>query len=111
MKRFLFILLAVISVSISFPQIAEASNQSTAIVNQERTITGKVTDKTGEPLIGASILVYVNNEAIGVTTDVDGRYSVRVPAGRAILRCSFPGYTTFEIELPDNVTILDIILS
>ena len=45
--------------------------------SQNKTVTGTVTDATGEPLIGASVLQQGTSN--GVITDVDGKYSIQVP--------------------------------
>ena len=44
------------------------------------TVRGRVTDKTGEPLIGVS----VKSGAQGVTTDIDGNYTIQVPQGSSL---------------------------
>lgn len=41
-------------------------------------IKGQVTDKNGIPVIGANILVKGSN--LGCITDIDGNYSLKVPA-------------------------------
>lgn len=43
-----------------------------------RTVTGTVIDETGEPLIGATVKVV--GEPTGAFTDIDGHYTVKVPA-------------------------------
>lgn len=63
----------------------------------QRNITGMVTDEKGEPLIGASILV--KGTTAGTVTDIDGKYSVSVPAGSSILLVSYTGFTTQEVTL------------
>ena len=60
-------------------------------------ITGVVTDETGEPLIGANILV--QGTSIGVTTDLDGSYTIDVPEGSDILLFSFTGYDDMEVNI------------
>ena len=45
---------------------------------QNKTISGTVTDFTGEPVIGASVLV--NGTTNGTITDLDGNYSIKVPS-------------------------------
>ncbi|MEK7253435.1 MAG: carboxypeptidase-like regulatory domain-containing protein, partial [Bacteroidota bacterium] len=45
----------------------------------QRTISGTVRGDDGEPLIGASVLV--KGTSTGTITDVDGTYSLQVPAG------------------------------
>ena len=73
----------------------------------QRTITGTVTDEKGEALIGASVLVKGTSE--GTVTDLDGKYSVAVPAGEATLIFSYTGYVTKEVVTTAS-NVLDITL-
>lgn len=73
----------------------------------QRTITGKVTDKKGEALIGANILV--KGTATGTVADVEGNYSISVPAGESTLVVSYTGYVTQEILTTASNTI-DVVL-
>ena len=61
-----------------------------AALAQNRTITGTVTDDYGEPLIGASVVVE-GDSSTGAITDLDGRYSITVPASAQALRFSYIG--------------------
>ncbi len=64
----------------------------------QRTITGVITDQdSGDPLIGASILV--QGTTIGTVTDFDGAYSLEVPEDATILYVSYTGYTAQEITI------------
>ena len=63
---------------------------------QNITVTGKVTDKTGEPLIG--VTVTEKGTSNGVASDVDGSYSLTVPRD-ATLDFSYVGY------LPQSVSV------
>ena len=56
-------------------------------VQQGRTVTGKIIDDTGEPLIGVSVLV--KGTTVGTITDFDGNYSLEVPSGKHILVISY----------------------
>lgn len=56
------------------PQTASQSQSQAQI-----TATGTVTDETGEPLIGASVIP--EGQQNGVITDVDGKFNIRVKAG------------------------------
>ncbi len=73
----------------------------------QRTVTGTVADETGEPLIGASVLV--KGTTIGTVSDIDGTYGLNVPLGDQVLVFSYTGYTTREVEL-DASNVLDIVL-
>ena len=57
----------------------------------QRNVSGVVTDETGEPLIGAN--VQLKGSTVGTITDVDGSYSLRVPAdGGNTLIISYTGF-------------------
>ncbi|MBK9177800.1 MAG: TonB-dependent receptor [Flavobacteriales bacterium] len=59
---------------------------------QDATLNGKVTDaSTGEALIGVNV---VHAPGRGVATDVDGAYTLVLPAGTYRITFSFIGYTT-----------------
>ena len=74
---------------------------------QTRAISGKVVDQAGVPVIGASVIV-VGNSTIGTVTDLDGNYSLNVPAG-ATLSVSFIGYTTETIAV-GNQSVINVTL-
>ncbi len=79
-----------------------------SLVNaQERTISGTVTDKAGVPLPGVSIVV--SGSITGAITNVDGVYSLSVPADATQLMFSFVGMTTQLIEIGDQ-TIIDAVM-
>lgn len=73
---------------------AQISNTS----QQEKwKVTGVVTDLNGESIIGASIIE--NGTTNGVTTDMDGRYEIRVSGKQTVLRVSYLGYVTQEVKI------------
>ena len=74
---------------------------------QNRTISGKVVDQAGVPVIGASVIV-VGNSTIGTITDLDGNFSLSVPAG-ATLSVSFIGYTTETVAV-GNQSVINVTL-
>ena len=63
---------------------------------ETKTIKGMARDVTGEPLIGASVIEKGTNN--GVITDVDGNFTLTVPAD-ATLSIAYMGYATREIHL------------
>ncbi len=76
---------------------------------QDRKITGKVTDSSGAPLPGVTVMK--KGATAGTITDADGKYTfVSLPAD-AVLVFSFVGMTTKEIPVEGrtniNVTLLD----
>ena len=71
---------------------------------QDRTVTGVVTSaEDGLPLPGVSILVV--GTTIGTVTDIDGNYSIQVPAERDVLRFSFVGMVTVDMAIPPGNVI------
>lgn len=68
-----------------------------AYAQSGRTVTGTVTDETGEPLIGVSVTIPGMN--VGVTTDIDGNYTIVLPAEARLLSFSYVGYRTKELEV------------
>lgn len=72
----------------------------------QRTISGTITDAdSGEPLIGASILV--TGTTSGTVTDIDGNYTLNIPDGKQLLTISYTGYAPIEKDI-GNLSRLDI---
>ena len=71
-----------------------------ALMAQTGKVSGKVTDlETGEPLIGANIIVDVAGTQRGAASDVNGGYVIlNVPIGKATLKASYIGYKPVTIE-------------
>lgn len=61
---------------------------------QMRTITGIVTDESGEPLIGASVIWKGTDE--GVVTDFEGAFQLEVADEKVTLVITYTGYSTQE---------------
>ncbi|MCB9263789.1 MAG: TonB-dependent receptor [Lewinellaceae bacterium] len=74
----------------------------------QQTVTGKVTDTEGEPLIGVNILVVGAN--VGGITDFDGNYSIDVPEEGKSLLFSYVGYAQREISI-NNRSVVNVELS
>ena len=82
---------------------------------QAATVKGSVVDATGEPVIGASILVQGTTN--GVITDIDGNFILTNVGSDATLIISYVGYKTqnikvagrnsFKIVLVEDAEILD----
>ena len=69
-----------------------------AIVQQDsRKVTGTIKDERGEPVTGATI--EIKGTKTKTITDIDGRFSVNVPAHATTLVVSYLGYTPQEIAL------------
>ena len=81
-------------------------------------VSGTVTDPTGEPLIGASILA--QGTSTGTSTDIDGHYTINV-ASNATLVFSYVGYdpqtvavngqTTINVTMKENSVMLNEVVA
>jgi TonB-linked SusC/RagA family outer membrane protein len=78
------------------------------VAAQDATVHGVVKDAAGEPLIGA-VVALKGNSAIGVVTDIDGKFSLKAPAGSHTLVVSYLGMVTQEVNVQGNAE-LNIIL-
>ncbi len=73
------------------------------VVLAQRTITGKVSDNQGLPLIGVTVLV--KGTTIGTTTDLNGNFSIQVPNDQSTLQLSYVGYTAQDIVVGSQATV------
>lgn len=71
-------------------------------LNRDVTITGKVSDASGNPLAGASITIKGTSK--GVTTNANGEYSISAPE-KGTLVISSVGFKTQEIVIGDQTTV------
>lgn len=80
----------------------------TGLAQNMKTITGKVTDSTGEPLIGATVKVPGGSN--GAITDFDGNFTIKVAVNTKKLQFSYIGFMDQTIEVKGdkvNVTMKD----
>jgi len=63
----------------------------------QRTITGKVTDINGNPVVNAS--VYISNSTSGTITQADGSFSLTIPAGTSQIEVSSIGYANQTVNI------------
>lgn len=73
------------------------AQQGQGSANPSRKVSGVVTDFLGEPVIGATVIVK-GNEARGIITDLDGRFTLEVPEDGSI-EISYIGYTSQTISV------------
>lgn len=83
--------------------VAVSGMMTATVVAQNKTITGTVLDEMGEPVIGATVMVA--GTTTGTITDIDGKYSLSVPA-KANLHVSFIGYISQDIKAADGAKIV-----
>lgn len=71
----------------------------------QTSITGTVQDKTGEPLIGATVQEK-GNTANGIATDIDGNFSLTVKSAKAVLLVSYVGMQSQEVPLDGRTKLV-----
>ena len=84
----------------------------------QRTVTGKITDLSGTPLPGATIMV--KNTPLGTVADESGVYQLQLENGHDLLVFSFIGFvekeltvngqTTLDVQLEESASELDQVL-
>lgn len=89
--------------SIAATESATPDNPLVSMVTQQnKKVSGVVYDTNGDPAIGANVIV--KGTTNGTITDMDGKYTLEVPAN-AILQISYIGYNTQEIPVGNKTTI------
>ena len=86
------------------------SNKFTTVLtaNQKINLTGKVTDSSGIPLPGVTVVIKGTSQ--GIITDTDGNYSLPNVPGDATLIFSFVGMKSQEIAV-NNQSIINVSLT
>ncbi|MCG6190089.1 TonB-dependent receptor [Maribellus maritimus] len=82
------------------------TTKSTSL-QQEKTVSGKITDQKGQPLPGVSIII--KGTTHGTVTNFDGEYSLSEVPENVILQFSFVGMKTQEVAV-NNQTTIDVIM-
>ncbi len=72
-----------------------ALSSGTALAQSK--VTGNIVDATGEPMIGASVVVKGVSGA-GAVADLDGNFSITLPPGKSELVISYAGYLTQTVK-------------
>ena len=92
LKIFLLIVLMITGTSAVFAQV---------------TVTGKVVDTEQNAVVGANVAV--KGTSIGAITDLDGKFTLKVPSAESTLTVSFIGYVTQEVNV-GNQSVINITL-
>lgn len=79
------------------------TENSSESAQQQKSVSGKITDTTGAPLPGVSVVI--KGTTSGVITDMDGKFTLAKVPSDGILTFSFVGMKTQEIPVADKNTI------
>ena len=88
MRKFLAMCMGLLLLSITTPPLAIAQSG-----NYE--VSGVVLDAAGLPIIGATVIE--NGTTNGTSTDIDGKYVLKVKDANAVVSVSYIGYKTVEV--------------
>lgn len=70
----------------------------------QSTIKGNVVDESGEPIVGASVLVK-DSKGAGTISDLDGNFSISVPAGKNQITVSYVGFVNQTISVAGKSSV------
>jgi TonB-linked SusC/RagA family outer membrane protein len=74
-------------------------------IGQNKSVSGTVADEAGEPVIGASVVVK-GNASIGTVTDLNGHFTLSVPASAQTLIIKYLGMTDREVAIAPEVRVV-----
>ncbi len=89
-------------------QIALSAGSKALTEQRVLTVSGRVTDSSGTPLPGVTVVIKGAN--MGTITDTDGKYIISKVPDNAILSFSFVGMKTLEIKVDGRTTVNVIML-
>lgn len=97
MKRLITLVLAAAFFAMPFAKAAGSDSPAAELQQAKKSVSGVITDASGLPVVGA--VVMVPGTTIGAVTDIDGRYTLSVPAGTTTLEVSNVGFKTKQIPV------------
>ncbi|MGQ1888845.1 TonB-dependent receptor [Thermophagus sp. OGC60D27] len=83
--------------------LSRRESSGEVVQQSEQSISGRVMDEQGEPIPGAT--VSVKGTTLGTITDMDGNYTLSVPANAEVLVYSFVGMKTLEVPIGGRAQI------
>jgi TonB-linked SusC/RagA family outer membrane protein len=83
--------------------ILTTANSVSEVMQQQKAVSGKVTDSTGAPLPGVSVVL--KGTTTGTITDMDGKYSISNVPDKGALQFSFVGMKMQEILVEGRSSI------
>lgn len=84
---------------------APGSVEGVVSLAQDNRVKGTVVDDKGEPLIGAVIRIVGADVSFAAVTDMDGKFSIKVPNKNATLEIKSVGYKTLRVPANGNLNV------
>ncbi len=75
---------------------------------QDRVVSGIVMDTSNEPLVGVS--VQIKGTTIGCQTDIDGKYSLKIPVKSTVLTFTYIGFDEHKVTVSPGQTKVDVVM-
>ena len=72
---------------------------------QTQEVSGKVTDNSGEPIIGATVVIMGGQNGNGTVTDIDGNFTLQAQPN-STLSISYLGYKTIQVKAGKGLKIV-----
>lgn len=88
--------------------ITGAATNTPASVQQTLEVKGRVVDKNGTPITGATVFAKISDK--GTATDIDGNFTIKVANAEKTLSISFIGMKTGEVAVPRNGIVVTVTL-
>ena len=85
--------------------VAPTISETTSINQTKGTVTGKITDNTGEGLVGVTIVV--KGTKVRTTTDANGKYTIKANAGQTLVY-SYIGYKRVEKKVTSTLMNVEL---
>lgn len=91
-----------------YPESAIITGNKTYDTSNKASISGRIIDSEGQPLIGAN--VQIKGSSIGTVTDIDGAYAISIPSNEAELVFSYVGYEANTIKVAKDDKVINLSL-
>ncbi len=91
---------------IHYSEVENNPESNDTVETSSRIVSGTVSDETGEPLIFVNL--YIEGTKIGTTTDLDGNFTLKIPAYAETITVSYVGYEDKSISLKDHANLNDV---
>ncbi len=104
---FVFSLTQVMATQTSALSVKDNPDNSSGIMDQQKTVSGTIKDKTGEPLPGVTVVIKGTTQ--GTATNIDGEFTLANIPENVTLEISFVGMKSQEIVV-GNQTNFNIVL-
>lgn len=86
------------------PYVGGQAHAEVQNVQQAKAVKGTVVDETGEPVIGATVLVVGGSTSQGTITDMDGNFSINVKPGQK-LKITYIGYDESIVAAKEGMKV------